>query len=673
MASQEEIELANCATVSRQKKPASRSKKTAATKTPTKPEKSKDSEKPTTAVKGIETAIQPAVAKTSTNAKKYKDADKLITATARKETESSTPKPKRARQEKKKTTNEPDRKILVAVDFGTTFSGVAWAQTGDPEAQTVIIQWPDATSDSLEGVSSDKVPTEIFYDGDNYKWGFQIEESAQRHQWFKLDLDPSQLRDSPLASNYVDPIRAPPGYDPSKLVTDFLTGVRGHVERVLRYQIPEGALRSTPIEYIITVPAVWSDTAQAKTRACADAAGMGVGASLHIISEPEAAALYALKALNTHGLKIGDTFMLCDAGGGTVDLITYKVSSLKPVLKLTEVSPGSGSLCGASYLDRGFQEYLNEKLGNESGYDDEVLEEASKRFEAVVKRQFRGTSGEEFHIPVPGLQDNQELRIRKNKMTLLGTEVRAIFDPVVNEVLKLVVGQIDAAKRPVKAVILVGGFGQNAYLRDAIRHEVKSSNVTVLQSPNAWTAVVRGALIRGLASTSPAYATVKISGRSARKHYGINCGRQYLSVEHGDSRKIWDACSGFFRTYMMQWFIEKGELVKEDNPVRLNYQRKRLVSRGLFTTISTTIYCSSDPQNTGAPRFVEDETVTQLVKVEADLSRIPISKIPKTKGADNKMYFQVDYAIQVTYLSAYTSYELIYGGVNYGHVNSEYV
>ena len=166
----------------------------------------------------------------------------------------------------------------------------------------------------------------------------------------------------------------------------------------------------------ITVPAVWSDTAQAKTRACADAAGMGVGASLHIISEPEAAALYALKALNTHGLKIGDTFMLCDAGGGTVDLITYKVSSLKPVLKLTEVSPGSGSLCGASYLDRGFQEYLNEKLGNESGYDDEVLEEvilptvafedkqltirkASKRFEAVVKRQFRGTSGEEFHIP----------------------------------------------------------------------------------------------------------------------------------------------------------------------------------------------------------------------------------------------------------------------------------
>ncbi len=102
---------------------------------------------------------------------------------------------------------------------------------------------------------------------------------------------------------------------------------------------------------------------------------MGAGGALHVISEPEAAALYTLDVLDPHGLKIGDTFMLCDAGGGTVDLITYKVSSLKPILKFAEASPGSGSLCGASYLNRGFREYLEEKLGNEPGWDEEVLEE----------------------------------------------------------------------------------------------------------------------------------------------------------------------------------------------------------------------------------------------------------------------------------------------------------
>ena len=82
----------------------------------------------------------------------------------------------------------------------------------------------------------------------------------------------------------------------------------------------------------------------------------------------------------------------------------------------------------------------------------------------------------------------------------------------------------------------------------------------------SWTAVVRGALMKGLASTSPAFATVRISERSARKHYGINCGVPdaervgvglYLDLEHEDQRKVWDACSGFYRIYMMDWFIQK--------------------------------------------------------------------------------------------------------------------
>lgn len=74
---------------------------------------------------------------------------------------------------------------------------------------------------------------------------------------------------------------------------------------------------------------------------------------------------------------------------------------------------------------------------------------------------------------------------------------------------------------------------------------------------SSWTAVVRGALMKGLASTSPGFATVKISERVARKHYGINSGTQYYPLQHGSARKTWDACSGFYRTYMMVWFIKK--------------------------------------------------------------------------------------------------------------------
>ena len=92
---------------------------------------------------------------------------------------------------------------------------------------------------------------EITYDGENYKWGFQIGDSEQRHQWFKLALDPSQARASSLASRYVDPLAFPPPYNAEKLVTDFMTALRQHFERVLRHSFPKSTLHKIPIEYIV--------------------------------------------------------------------------------------------------------------------------------------------------------------------------------------------------------------------------------------------------------------------------------------------------------------------------------------------------------------------------------------------------------------------------------------
>ena len=102
---------------------------------------------------------------------------------------------------------------------------------------------------------------------------------------------------------------------------------------------------------------------------------MGFGHALHIISEPEAAAVYALDVLDPHIIKVGDTFVLCDAGGGTVDLISYKVTALKPNLEIYEVTPGTGSLCGSTFLNRRFEKFLEDKIGSQPGWDKDVLDE----------------------------------------------------------------------------------------------------------------------------------------------------------------------------------------------------------------------------------------------------------------------------------------------------------
>ena len=132
--------------------------------------------------------------------------------------------------------------------------------------------------------------------------------------------------------------------------------------------------------------------------------------------------------------------------------------------------------------------------------------------------------------------------------------------------------------------------------------------------------------------------------------------------------------------------------MKEEKPIRLSYYRAKLVSEGPFKAITVSILSCSDSNYSGAPEYGNDRKfnlrsshrswdvtnlktaeVTELVKVTADLSRIPARRIPQEEGDDGQMWYKVTYQIQITYYSAYTTYELIYGGVNYGRVASEYV
>jgi hypothetical protein len=57
--------------------------------------------------------------------------------------------------------------------------------------------------------------------------------------------------------------------------------------------------------------------------------------------------------------------VLYDASGGTVDLISYTITKLHPKLEIAEAAEGTGGLCGSTFLNRRFGEYLMKKLGQE--------------------------------------------------------------------------------------------------------------------------------------------------------------------------------------------------------------------------------------------------------------------------------------------------------------------
>lgn len=79
------------------------------------------------------------------------------------------------------------------------------------------------------------------------------------------------------------------------------------------------------MQFWITVPAMWSDAAKTATIEAAQAAGFGsrVMDTIHIITEPEAAALSVLMPRVGFGAVSGfekgsQNILICDCGGGTV-------------------------------------------------------------------------------------------------------------------------------------------------------------------------------------------------------------------------------------------------------------------------------------------------------------------------------------------------------------------
>lgn len=119
------------------------------------------------------------------------------------------------------------------------------------------------------------------------------------------------------------------------------------------------------------------------------------------------------------------------------------------------------------------------------------------------------------------------------------SDLKEIFDPIVGQIISLVWGQIVATKVKVKAVLLVGGFGQSNYLKEQIRGAMikRSKKIEVLQPPDAWTAVVRGAVMKGLANCDDKLARVQIGPRAARKHYGVKFNTTYDEALHANATR----------------------------------------------------------------------------------------------------------------------------------------
>ncbi|RHZ51804.1 Hsp70 family protein [Aspergillus thermomutatus] len=470
---------------------------------------------------------------------------------------------------------QPPRQFIVAVDFGTTFSAVAYTVLRPGEERTLVdihqvscIANYDDVAESVRGLIME-VPTETCYplgtrdlllrnepaqarfgemmdvdaavttaptDTDQiFRWGFSVHEhfrlpdadrrNFQRVTRSKLLLDKTdctrELREQlQVTAKELEALGIiTNGMD---LIVDFLRHLLAHTKAQLIRS--HGFNDNDSVEWVLCVPVVWRRRAVRKMQdALAEAShrslfGRTISNSvenLYIVSEPEAAAACVLAS--TREIKAGDTFMILDAGGGTVDAVIYKLRNTEPLQMEKEAVKPEGALCGSSYLNERFEEILRDRLRDETylasptaGTGKKITIEgiiASKvcEFETRVKRNCdimdRNFTGHPFFIQ--GLKENQAKKFTDNRMRLDKNDFITIFRPCLEGVSKLMLKQLESARRSgiiVKKILLIGGFAASPSLHRYIEATLakRSIDIGVLRPDIPETAVACGAVLRAL-------------------------------------------------------------------------------------------------------------------------------------------------------------------------------
>ncbi|PQE05216.1 Hsp70 family protein [Rutstroemia sp. NJR-2017a BBW] len=319
----------------------------------------------------------------------------------------------------------------------------------------------------------------------------------------------------------------PDMWDAVDPISDYLVKVLEHTKDQL--QSLHGFTQQSPVDFVMTVPTVWSPEAsrvlQTAVKAAIYATSLGkpggtTADNLFLISEPEAAATFLLE--NSDNISLGEIFIIADCGGGTVDVVTYGVSNRYPLRLKEEKIPPIGSSCGSSYLNDNYRTMLHNRLQDEHYLlkNGETLDSIVNRlipdFENEYKRRVNVVKPCGHRVYIAGLRSDEQMdrtgpaakRFETNNLLMNRSDYEDIFMPLLHRISGLLDNQIEQAvarKLTVKKVFLVGGFAGSPSLRTYLKRHLDKVNEErnldielVADKQKTITAVASGSVLRAI-------------------------------------------------------------------------------------------------------------------------------------------------------------------------------
>ena len=477
------------------------------------------------------------------------------------------------------------KKVIVAIDFGTSGTTYAFAFM-DAKEDIILAKW---------NIPDIKNSTEIILNNNNEikKFGneckkYFLEQSSLKEELYHFTDIKMKLYDN------VTEIKASNNnikLDIELVIEKILVYIKEKAIKEIQARRPN--IEPSEILWKLTVPAIWRNKSKEIMINASKKAGIidetiGDEELLFLALEPEAAACDFVNEniSDQNAISPGNKYIVCDIGGGTVDISTHKRVNNSGQIYIEEIYPPIGGNHGSTYINKSFLEKvikgifgqealdeLTEKINDpkkyEIIYEDycellEDIEEFKKNrtigceneakrincslFKDLIKNENSiSTLIKNYNNNCPlgwEIKRNQEFRIYFPYQIMIDLTKEIIVNNVVKHLKKILKNVPN-----IKSIIYAGSVSSNECIISMIKNELNeiNSNLNHYLSAYPSTAVVKGALIFG-------FYPYLIKKRISKYTIGISVKEKWNEKKHGNRQdlKYYDKieksfyCNGIF-------------------------------------------------------------------------------------------------------------------------------
>ncbi|XP_060943130.1 heat shock 70 kDa protein 12A isoform X5 [Limanda limanda] len=544
--------------------------------------------------------------------------------------------------------------VVVAIDFGTTSSGYAYAFTKEPECIHTMRRWEGGDP----GVSNQKTPTTILLTPDRkfHSFGYAARDfyhdldPSESKQWLYLEKFKMKLHTTANLSTETD-LHAANGKR-VKALDIFAYALAFFKEQALKELSDQtgGDFDNNDVRWVITVPAIWKMPAKQFMREAAYKSGLVCRENpeqLIISLEPEAASIYCRKLrlhqmvdLGTHttqngfsptdnaasATNQGDRYVVVDCGGGTVDLTVHQIRL--PEGHLKELYKASGGPYGSIGIDYEFEKLLCKIFGQDfidqfkikrpAAWVDLMIAFESRKRAAAPER----TNPLNINLPFSFIDYYKKFRghsvehaLRKSNVDFVKWSsqgmlrmspdaMNSLFKPTIDHIIQHLTELFEKPEvSDIKFLFLVGGFAESPLLQHAVQNMLQGRSRIIIPHDVGLT-ILKGAVLFGL---DPSIIKVRRSPLT----YGVGVLNRFVEGKHPPEKLLvkdgtrW--CTDVFDTF-----------IAADQSVALgeNVKRSYTPAKPSQQVIVIHVYCS-EKERVG---FISEPGVRKCGTLRLDVS-----------------------------------------------------